>query len=78
MIASGSTIPLATVAATLKEMNAPDEVEDGRHRDGGPRGERAGRDARRDRVGRIVEAVREVEEQRDRDHGEEREVSHPS
>ena len=26
MIASGSTIPLATVAATLKEMNAPTKL----------------------------------------------------
>ena len=70
--------PLGDGCRDLEGDERADEVENGRHGDGGPRGERPGRHARRDRVGRIVEAVREVEEQCDRDHGEEREVSHPS
>ena len=52
------------------------EVEDGRHEDRQPRRERAGRDARRDRVRGVVEAVREVEEERDGDDCDEREVVH--
>ena len=44
--------------------------------DGSARRERAGRDARRDRVRGVVEAVREVEEQRDDDDRDEREVIH--
>ena len=52
------------------------EVEHGRARDRRARAQRTRRDARRDRVGGVVEAVGEVEEQRDRDDGPEHE--HPS
>jgi hypothetical protein len=64
VIAPASTIPPATGAATLSEMNAPDEVQDRRDGDGDLRLARAGRDRRRHRVRRVVKAVREVEAQR--------------
>ena len=67
VMTSGSTIPFAMVAATSNETNAPATFRIAAASDGGPRRDRARRDARRDRVGRVVEAVREVEEERDDD-----------
>ena len=53
-----------------------DEVEDRRQEDCGPRCQRTRRDARRDRVRRVVEAVGEVEEERDGDDRYEGELLH--
>ena len=76
VIASGSTIPFAIVAATVERDERAGEVEDRGDEDRGARRERARRDARRDRVRRVVEAVREVEEESDDDDGDERQVLH--
>ena len=71
VIVAGSTIPFAIVAATLIETKAPAKFSTAASRDRGSGRERAGRDARRNRVRRIVEPVGEVEEQRDDDDGDE-------
>ena len=71
VIVAGSTMPLAIVAATLIETNAPAKLSTAAMRDRRPRRERPRRDARRDRVRGVVEAVREVEEERHDDDGDE-------
>ena len=76
VIASGSTMPFAIVAATFERDERADEVEDRGDDDGRARRQRPRRDARRDRVRGVVEAVREVEEERDDDDRDEREVLH--
>ena len=65
---AGFTTSFAIVSATFvpKKMNA-DEVEERRPGDRLLRREHAGRHDGRDRVRRVVEAVDEVEEQRDAD-----------
>ena len=77
VITLGSTIPFATVAATLSETKAPAKLSTAASSTADARRQRARRDARRDRVRRVVEAVREVEEERDGDDGDELRV-HPS
>ena len=65
---SGCTMPLPIVRATLTpNPNARDEVEERRPDDGLRGAEHSGGDDGRDRVGGVVEAVNEVEEQRDGD-----------
>ena len=76
--ASGSTMPVATVAATFSETNAPAKLKIAGDDDRRARGERPRRHARRDRVRGVVEAVREVEEERDDDDRDEGEVLHAS
>ena len=71
MIASWSTIPFAIVAATATETNAPAKLSTAALATAARGLSARGGDARRDRVGGVVEAVREVEEQRDRDDGQE-------
>ena len=58
----------------LERDERADDVEDRRAEHGCPGGEGTGRDARRDRVGGVVKAVREVEEERDGDDRDERQV----
>ena len=64
--------PLRDGGRDLDRDERAGEVEHRRARDRSPRAQRAGRDAGGDRVGGVVEPVREVEEQRDRDDGPER------
>ena len=71
-----STIPFAIVAATAKEMNAPAKFRIAALISSGPWRHGPRRHARGDRVRRIVEAVGEVEEEGNRDDGDEREVVH--
>ena len=59
----------------LEEEERADEVEDRRAEHSEARRERPRRDARRDRVRGVVEPVREVEEERGHDDGDERGVS---
>ena len=62
----------------FSETNAPAKLRIGRDEDGRARRECPRRDARRDRVRGVVEAVREVEEEGDDDDGSEGEVLHAS
>ena len=55
----------------LRRGERAEEVHDGGDEHGHARAERARRDRRRDGVGGVVEAVREVERQRDRHHDHE-------
>ncbi len=76
VIASGLTMPLAIVAATLNETNAPMKFMTAATRTA-TRGDIARvDDARRYRVRGVVEAVREVEEESDDDDRHERQVLH--
>ena len=54
------------------ERERRDEIEEGRPDDRLARAEHPRRDDRRDRVGRVVEAVDVVEDQRDADQGDDR------
>ena len=58
----------------LERDERPGEVQDRRTDDGGTRRQRSRRDARCDRVRSVVEAVREVEEERHHDDCDEREI----
>ena len=66
--------PLRDRRRDLDRDERAGEVQDRGARDGGARAERPRRDARRDRVRGVVEAVREVEEERDGDDRPEREL----
>ena len=69
-------MPPEMVMATSVERNAPTRFRMAASADGDLRAQRARRDGRRHRVGRVVEAVREVEEERQRDdqHDDEGEI----
>ena len=72
--AVGIDDPLRDRGGNLDRDERPEEVEDGGHGDGRAGGESFGRYARGDRVRRVVEAVREVEEERDDHDGDELDV----
>ena len=69
VITSGLTIPLATVAATSIDTNAPAKLRNAALITASL-GERARVGARGDRVRRVMEAVRKVKEQRNRHGGD--------
>ncbi len=74
-----STRPLAIVAATLSDRNAPTRFSAADSADGDLRVQRPGGDGRRHRVGGVVEAVGEVEGQPgDDDQGQHNVVAHES
>ena len=74
VISSASTMPLAIVAATSSEMNAPAKFSIAAIVDRDARRQRARRDRGRDRVGGVVEPVGEVERERRPDDDPEDEV----